>query len=91
MLNNRRRAIERLLDRLVQKASSLFLPVGMGLIIILLLLMVGVEIGRRKERAETPAKVEAAIEDKKLLCIEYVAELGNELENEKQKNRELLK
>lgn len=76
----------RLLDRLAQRANNLFLPVGMGLIVFLLILMVGVEIGRRKERVETPAKVEAA----NVLCIEYVAELGNELESEKQKNRELV-
>ncbi|MCK5606527.1 hypothetical protein KAR91_31785 [Candidatus Pacearchaeota archaeon] len=58
----------------------------MTLIVFGVVLMVGVEIGRRKERAETPAKIEAACS----LCIEYVAELGNELESEKRKNRELL-
>lgn len=76
----------RLIERLAQRASNLFLPVAMGIVVVGLILIVGVEIGRRKERAETPGKIEAAT----FLCTRYVVAIGKELDTEREKNRVLI-
>lgn len=81
------------MKRLLTRIGDYFLPVLMGLIVVGLILIVGVEIGRRKERTERPVKVEAAVvEEREItdLCLAYVTALGDELESTKKKYRLLL-